>query len=277
MTIDQPGAVDIDLLADYAGGALEGTPDQARVAAYLQTDPAWRQAFEELRTAEELVRADLAALPPAEPIPADVASRLEQSLRHDTAAPVVSLEQRRRKRYRVAAASAVAAGLVTIAGFGGYTVLNLGGVQDARTGSGADQSQEDSGAAPGIASGPGGERDSKEKYQRGYPVPVSASGTDYNRENLSGVRHRSDAAAADAPVQPPAGLERLATPDQLQGCLDQVAAVHPGTVTMADYARFDGVPAVVIAISGTGAERKVVVVGAECGQSGTDEIYHARV
>ena len=35
--------VDWDLLADHLGGALQGTPEEARVAHLVATDPAWRE------------------------------------------------------------------------------------------------------------------------------------------------------------------------------------------------------------------------------------------
>ncbi|MDZ5444173.1 hypothetical protein U2F26_15730 [Micromonospora sp. 4G57] len=52
--------VDHDLLADYVGGALDGTPEQVRVARLVEEDPAWGGAYAALAPAVELVRADLA-------------------------------------------------------------------------------------------------------------------------------------------------------------------------------------------------------------------------
>ncbi|MGH3738921.1 MAG: hypothetical protein ACRDT6_25480, partial [Micromonosporaceae bacterium] len=98
MTIDQPGGVDLDLLADYAGGALQGTPDQERVAALVDSDPSWAHAQQQLTAANTLVAADLAALGP-EPIPVDVAERIESALDNESGAggavrTVTSLDQR---------------------------------------------------------------------------------------------------------------------------------------------------------------------------------------
>ncbi|MGH3646917.1 MAG: hypothetical protein ACRDTM_07045 [Micromonosporaceae bacterium] len=277
MTTDQPGSVDFDLLADYAGGALDGTPDQARVAALVETDPAWAGALDELRTADALVRSDLAALGPVEPIPAEVAQQLQEALRSERAtapAPVTSLVQRRWRRARMIATGAIAAGLIAIAGMAGSSLLGVGtdGSSDSGITSGDARDREASGAekaAPGAAE--------NSDQLRGYPVPVAASGNDYTKENLSGVRRERNAAAADAPIQPPAGLGPLAAPGALAECLSAVDAVYPGTVTMADYARFEGAPAVIIAITTYRGETQVVVVGAECGRNGMDEKYHTSV
>ena len=45
MTGAEFDGVDIDLLADYIGGALAGTPDESAVAALVADDPAWREAY----------------------------------------------------------------------------------------------------------------------------------------------------------------------------------------------------------------------------------------
>ena len=59
MTGAEFDGVDLDLLADYVGGALDGTPDQERVAGLVSTDPAWRRAFEMLEPGMIAVEAAL--------------------------------------------------------------------------------------------------------------------------------------------------------------------------------------------------------------------------
>ena len=76
MTGAEFSGVDIDLLADYIGGALAGTPDESAVAALIADDPAWQTAYESLSSGMALVGAALARLEP-EPMPADLAARLE--------------------------------------------------------------------------------------------------------------------------------------------------------------------------------------------------------
>ncbi|GAA3349827.1 hypothetical protein GCM10020358_73440 [Amorphoplanes nipponensis] len=73
--------VDIDLLADYVGGALDGTPDEATVAALIADDPAWRDAHDLLSGGVTAVTGHLRALgEAAEPMPADVIARLDAAL-----------------------------------------------------------------------------------------------------------------------------------------------------------------------------------------------------
>ncbi|WP_229399079.1 hypothetical protein [Micromonospora okii] len=73
--------VDHDLLADYLGGALDGTPDEAVVARLVAEDPGWAEACGTLAPALALVDDDLAAwAAPAPEMPPDVADRLAAAL-----------------------------------------------------------------------------------------------------------------------------------------------------------------------------------------------------
>ncbi|MGC5018843.1 hypothetical protein [Micromonospora sp. DT47] len=73
--------VDHDLLADYAGGALDGTPDQATVAHLVDADPAWADAYVALAPAVARVRDDLAGWgEPAPEMPLAVVERLTAAL-----------------------------------------------------------------------------------------------------------------------------------------------------------------------------------------------------
>jgi hypothetical protein len=84
--------VDIDLLADYVGGALDGTPDKARVADLIVDDPAWRDAHALLAGGVATVGLQLStfgAVP--EPMPADVFARLDAALTA-ASAPTVSTD-----------------------------------------------------------------------------------------------------------------------------------------------------------------------------------------
>lgn len=80
MTGAEFDGVDIDLLADYIGGALAGTPDESAVAALVADDPAWREAYESLDGGMALVGAELGRFAP-EPMPADLAARLDAMFR----------------------------------------------------------------------------------------------------------------------------------------------------------------------------------------------------
>ncbi|MER7419997.1 hypothetical protein ABT346_24995 [Micromonospora peucetia] len=77
--------VDHDLLADYLGGALDGTPDEELVARLVDEDADWAQAYAVLAPAVADARADLAAWgTPAPEMPADVTDRIVAALAHAT-------------------------------------------------------------------------------------------------------------------------------------------------------------------------------------------------
>ncbi|GAB2938917.1 hypothetical protein GCM10027280_28950 [Micromonospora polyrhachis] len=81
MTGGQFGEVDFDLLADYVGGALAGTPGEAEVARLIASNTTWAQAYAEVTTAVDAVGVDLAswgAVP--EPMPDAVTARLTAAL-----------------------------------------------------------------------------------------------------------------------------------------------------------------------------------------------------
>lgn len=81
MTSGQFREVDLDLLADYVGGALDGTPDEAEVARLVTQAPDWAAAYAALTGGLDAVRLDLTALASApEPMPAVVVDRIEAAL-----------------------------------------------------------------------------------------------------------------------------------------------------------------------------------------------------
>ena len=79
MTGAEFGGVDIDLLADYIGGALTGTPEESAVAARIAGDPDWQAAYASLTDGMAFVSAELGRFEP-EPMPADLAARLDAAL-----------------------------------------------------------------------------------------------------------------------------------------------------------------------------------------------------
>ncbi|MEV0153439.1 hypothetical protein AB0H57_06815 [Micromonospora sp. NPDC050686] len=73
--------VDHDLLADYVGGALEGTPEQDNVARLVERDQAWATAYAELTAALSRVHDDLARWAGPEPaMPLAVTERIAAAL-----------------------------------------------------------------------------------------------------------------------------------------------------------------------------------------------------
>src|SRR4029450_13200046 len=87
MTADEFGTVDIDLLADYIGEALD-TPDHERVARLVADDPEWRSAYALLAPGMEPVPPELGATGSAsEPRPDDLRVPLDDAFRSPVAAP----------------------------------------------------------------------------------------------------------------------------------------------------------------------------------------------
>jgi hypothetical protein len=85
--------VDIDLLADYVGGALAGTPEEARVAALVAGDPAWRAAHAAVARGMTSVEAGLHALGAGpEPMPADLVVRLDAALAAASGVPAAAAD-----------------------------------------------------------------------------------------------------------------------------------------------------------------------------------------
>ncbi|MFB6391569.1 hypothetical protein [Polymorphospora lycopeni] len=81
MSTGQSREVDLDLLADYVGGALDGTPEEAAVARLIADDDRWSAAHDALLIASGAVTADLADWGAAsEPMPADVTTRITTAL-----------------------------------------------------------------------------------------------------------------------------------------------------------------------------------------------------
>ncbi|MFU8873395.1 hypothetical protein [Micromonospora sp. SL4-19] len=94
MTAREFSGVDHDLLADYVGGALDGTPERVTVARLIEEDPAWRDAYAALARAVDLVHTDLAgwADAPAPEMPLAVADRIAAALAGAGPAPAVGDE-----------------------------------------------------------------------------------------------------------------------------------------------------------------------------------------
>jgi hypothetical protein len=298
MTSDKLGPVDIDLLADYIGGALDG-PREAEVARLIDEDPRWRETYDLLVPGMAAVGAELTALGAApEPMPADLADRLAASFaspttidpaltepaephleaspaRHLSSVPGTGVDRpaRKRKRLRWAAPIAVAAGVLAFAGFGAdYLAGQSGGSEDAASTAGgsaenaAPMVARDSGATTGLVAEPGDEQ-------------IISSGTDYGSAQLSqaaGARgtapNTTDESAAPrgAAEYDPAELRRLRVRAALLACLEAISRENgqgPIEVQTVDYARFQGAPAVVVRFVSNGMTL-AWAVGPDCGAAG---------
>nr|WP_204342737.1 hypothetical protein [Micromonospora terminaliae] len=296
------------MLADYLGGALDGTPEQATVARLVEHDPAWGEAHSALARALELVDADLAgwAAAPTPELPPAVADRITAALAGAGPAPTGELASdpaepgstpaavpaqphrgthpasaagrkdrntgpgRRARRWaRLAGPVALAAASVTAVGFG---VSHLVGTGAGRMTAATDNagSRADGGAAP-MAAAP---------FQT--TGPARQSGIDYTPDSLSRVgvagpstleSGKASSAEGDGRRLSEAfGLDRLARPEALAACLSEIGAEHhsgPLAVDLVDYARFQGSPALVVTFTDAGGTRWAWVSGPECGVPGS--------
>ncbi|MFI6758201.1 hypothetical protein ACIBF5_03510 [Micromonospora sp. NPDC050417] len=265
MTAGQSSRVDLDLLADYLGGVLTDTPEEAAVTRLISTDPEWASAHAELSRAFDSVGASLDVLAAApEPMPAQITDRLTAALAN--AAPIepatipsqpTEVTERRlslvpdpedrvpgdrdrpvrasRRRWsRLAGPVAVAAAVAAFAGFG---LSRLG------------MSAEDGGATSNTVDAPPAV--SELPLNELAPERAFASGTNYTSTGLSSTlaalgRHsgeeRGGADTAAPPsgspgtmaapstqedrVRIPAALARLGDPTALTACLDAIALTH---------------------------------------------------
>jgi hypothetical protein len=255
------GEVDIDLLADYIGGALTGTPEESVVAARVADVPAWRAAHDSLSADMAFVGAELKKFP-AEPMPVELATRLDTMFRSagsETSTPHLALvhdddavgdgsppvrekaAKRAGRRLRFATPIAIAAGVVAFVGFG---LDYLAG----------QNSQKAADSTAGLYA----ETDTQQPALAGEPI-TTASGTNYTLGTL-GVEpvlpmttslRESAKPGKTAPDQVSAqgSAGRLPIGAVLQDCLDAIErANNDGSISVlsVDYARFDGSPALVV-------------------------------
>ncbi|MEU0547152.1 hypothetical protein [Micromonospora sp. NPDC005979] len=264
MTAEEFREVDADLLADYLGGALDGTPQQVEIAELVSTDPSWAEAYALLAPAVTQVSADLARwAEPAPELPSAVAKRIAGALAAaDTpptevtgsATPVTVPAQggrrptssspaesgrsgstgpgRRQRRWiRSATPVAVAAAAVVALGLG-LSHLSTDTADSGAVDRPVNAREE---AAAGAAAHTSG--------------PTLHSGTDYTPQSLGGTRSGVPptqpspmlGASSSGPGEQPGvdtggerrpspdgsnQLARLSTEAALTGCLASVAAEH---------------------------------------------------
>lgn len=267
--------VDLDRLAEYVAGLLDGTPAADQIAHLVDTDGQWAAAHAGLRAADPLVAADLAALGAApEPMPPDVVARLSEALAGQQRAPgrtaVVSLAARRRRK-RWTAAAAVAAGVAALA-LCGVPVLRSDDTGDDVGGTSLNSGREQP-QAPAAAPADSG-------------VLVWASGRDYRRDTAwfptaGGAQPDPGGQAVDGLSEQsrgqriPSELLRLADPASRQICLAAITRLYGGRPQSVDYARFEGAPAVVVVLlDERGRPARAVVAGPDCGLGGQPDVRH---
>jgi negative regulator of sigma E activity len=299
---------DLDQLADYAAGLLDDARS-AELAAVLESDPAAAQLYAALGHADDLVRAELRELP-AITMPADVIARLDAALAAEAApavsevgavpvvaapsdetvaarAAVTAIGERERpgaetsqgnvvplrRRRWLNGAGAVAAGVAVLAGAAvGLNHLNAANPQ-------RDSSTAAAGSAPRNApqntkSGFVAGAEAGHGKSGGIGSRLTASGTDYRQASLATqVRalSRSDLQTYTlTPSSAPSALQRVAA-GGLTACLDALGISGDVAGLTVDYARFDGNPALVVAMPAADGIA-VTVAGPDCGKDGTADL-----
>ena len=284
---------ELDRLADYLADALD-PDDAAEVDRRLAEDHRWSAARAALVEADAAVR-DLLAGPVAAagPMPADIAARLDETLRGLPAAAtpgaatpatepesnVSSLATARAKRRRfMTAIATVAAGAVAVVGG-----LNVAANMTENTAQSTAV-----GGANGSPLGREAAAASPPALMMDEPV-YFASGTNYTSATLG--RLSAPLAAAGVSEVPPQNLTKDATRSvpqmvrdrvpnalarlldqaELSTCLRAVLAAHAGSVTALDYASFAGDPALIVLVR-QGKISTVVAVGPNCGRAGADQM-----
>lgn len=287
---------DFDLLADFVGGALDGTPEADDVRRLISTDEVWAEAYGALVTAEVAVRdqlTELGAVP--EPVPADVEQRLNAALQAAVlaptpGAPVLDLararEARRRRTQRWVVGLATAAAVLVCGGIGVRVVLDQPSTNSDTTTSSADGGRGE--AAPQqLPPTSNGSRTSTRS-----DAALVASGQDYGPGSVGQLAQVSppksavigegsgnaDTSKSSKPNPVPEELRRLQDPAARGACLNAVVGEYGGQVALVDYARFEGRPALVVIVDGTrlaAGKRLVLAVGPTCGIGGAiaDELY----
>lgn len=303
MTAGRFSKVDHDLLADYIGRALDGTPDEVAVARLIDEDPAWARAHAALAPAMMEVQADLAGWgEQCTAMPAAVADRIAAALSGAGPAvpssvpaqpaggsqrrpsvprsgvdrdPTATSARRRRRWSRLAGPIAVAAASVAAVGFGVVQLVTTekeGGVAGTALSGRADGARA---TGPAVTT------------RLSTDTTTSRSGIDYNPQTLDRAAVQAGPASATRPapgLQPetdPRGirlpladaLDRLTDQAALTRCLHEITVEHGGgplTVNLVDYATFQGEPALVVDFVDVTGTHWVWVAGAECGVPGSD-------
>jgi hypothetical protein len=151
---------------------------------------------------------------------------------------------------------------------------------DSAGGAGAPAASDAGGTAPSLALLSSG-RDYQPGTVRGVAPQVAAQAAPNDRGQQS-VPGAKEVAPLAAPTAVPDPLRRLAEPSALAACVSAITREYGGQVTLVDFARFQGSPALVVLLTGafhTPGRQWVVVVGPRCGQGGAiaDEVYNTPV
>lgn len=282
MTVsDDPAAghLELDALAELEEGLVD--PETAAVArAHVEMCTGCRARLSRLRT----TRALLSALPP-EPMPADVAARVDAAVRNssESATPSVLPLNRRRRLWgspAVAGGAAAAAVVVLVAALVAGNVIHRG-----------RNSTTSSPAAGGAGT--------NSSLSKAAPTKTWSTGRDYTAATIAtlvptlvtGVPSAgtlSSPSSVQTPVAPaPVATSRTpsysqdelrASTQALAACGEILAGGVSTTPVAVDFARFDGKPAVIFVLPAIGhtTELDVWVVRSACSPASLD-LYFQRI
>jgi hypothetical protein len=254
---------DLDTLADYVEGLLDGTPEADAVAERIAADPTWADAYRQLTAATPQVTAELAELAHP-PLPPAIAARLESAMekQYATSQTIVRLKPRR--------SPARSEGWTRFGGWAAAAVIVLvicvGGIAAIRSGSSSNNDSASSSKASGV-SAPAGTVAAGGVHKSGLYYRSADLGPQARNQLEPGTTAGTMSQAVPAPAAAPSGpLSRLAGASALRTCLVTLGVSEAQSV---DYATLDGQPAVVIVTPDpSGRTWDVLAVGPECGVNG---------
>lgn len=263
---------ELELLADYVGGALDGTPEAAEVTRKIRDNAAWAEAHSQLvialRRVDEQLR-EVSSTP--ETMPDDVWARLETALGdpalsgpafsgptltgprteppiwvppapHQPPAP----PRRASRRWRWLAPVGVAAAVLGCFGLGSQVLRPNAASDSANTTAGKGVNPE---SAYSLPSG----------------LLQLTSGRDYTSTTLAVLTdNQALAFATKDSASPPAALTRLSNQAALGGCLEAINQIAPGAATVVDFASYQGNPALIVVVARASGGKWVGVAGPAC-------------
>jgi hypothetical protein len=247
--------LDYDTLADLAEGLLDDA-QAASADAHLTGCAECRDRSAEITDVSRLL-----ADAPLPPMPAGLASRIDEALAAEaaTSGPVVSLEARRHKR-RVRILSVAAAAVVIGAGaLAGQSLL--GNSISSESGSAQSPPLQDRSASAKPPAGPGALSGAAGGYR------TERSGTNYTAAGLGGQ-------VSAQLSQAESGGRTLAADRPATECVQRVAQGR--RPLLVDIARYEGRPATVIVLPAASGRLDIWVVGPACSASDTALIERAQ-
>ncbi|WP_433475521.1 anti-sigma factor family protein [Spirillospora sp. CA-142024] len=239
-----PAHLDYDVLADLAEGLLED--DQAAsVNAHLDTCAECRELSADLADVSRIL-----AEAPVPSMPAELAERIDTAIAAESmhTATVASMEQRRgRRHWRIL--SAAAAAVVVVGGGAAVGKVALEGASGDHGKAAAPAQDNSRSAASGSGVAP--------NAAPAASFTVAHSDTDYRPATLSAQIGR--VLADDQELR-----AKAASPDaDLRGCVNRVTGNK--IPLLVDQAKYEGKPAIVIALDGgESGKRNIWVVAPDC-------------